>query len=199
MMILVLASRNKGKIDELRSELAGLALEISSVLDYPELPEIVEDGKTFEENALIKAKAIAKATGEWALADDSGLEVDALDGRPGIFSARYAGQHGDAKANNAKLLAELVGLAKVDRQARFRCVVALSSPVGECRAVEGTVEGEIAGEARGENGFGYDSLFFYPAARKTFAEMPSEVKNTVSHRGIAVRKARELLVNCLRR
>ncbi len=198
-MILVLATKNKDKIREITPELAGLGLEIKSTLDYPEVPEVEEDADSFEGNALKKARVVAEVTGELVLADDSGLEVGALDGRPGVRSARYAGAHGDYLANNRKLLEELQGVQQQDRQARFRCLIAVGPFSGEFRTVEGTVAGSILEEARGENGFGYDPVFFYSAAGKSFAEMTEQEKNAVSHRGAAVRKAKALLDNHLPR
>ncbi len=192
-MILILATKNKDKIREITSELTDFDLEIKSAFDYPGVPEVEEDADSFEGNALKKARAVAEATGELVLADDSGLEVDALDGRPGVHSARYAGEHGDYLANNRKLLEELQGVPSQDRQARFRCVIAVGPLSGEFCTVEGTVEGSILEEARGENGFGYDPVFFYPERGVTFAEMSTADKNAVSHRGAAVREARELL------
>lgn len=192
-MKLVLATLNPGKIAELKTLLADLPFTLVSLNAYPgfALPE--ETGRTLAENAALKAEAVANFTGLWALADDSGLEVDALGGRPGVFSARYAGEDADDKKNNAKLLAELAGVAASERTARFRAVIALVHPGQPTRLVEGVCEGLIATEPRGESGFGYDPLFYYPPAGKTFAEMLPAEKNKISHRAKALQAARELL------
>ena len=158
-------------------------------LDYPDVPDVMEDGKIFEANAIKKAVSLAEATGLWALADDSGLEVDALNGAPGIYSARYAGEPVSYPANNRKLLRELEKTP--NRRARFCCVIALSSPDGKTKTVEGRCEGVIAREERGRQGFGYDPLFIPDGFSKTFAEMDSDAKNAISHRGRALKKAQE--------
>lgn len=185
MRRLVLATRNAGKVRELVSLLGPLGVEVASLADYPDLPEIPEEGDTFEANAVFKAREVARLTGETALADDSGLEVDALDGAPGVHSARFAGEPKDDAANNAKLLRLLEGVPPERRTARFRCVVALATPEGEVYTAEGSSEGVILDRPRGENGFGYDPLFYVPALGKTFAELDMEVKNRISHRGKA--------------
>ncbi len=187
-MKLILASRNRHKLEEIRTLFDLPGLELSSALDHPEIPDVEEDGKTFEANAIKKATALARATGGWALADDSGLEVDALGGAPGVYSARYAGEPVSYPANNAKLLKALEGAA--DRRARFRCVVALSSPSGKTRTVEGRCEGRIIHGIRGAQGFGYDPLFVPDGFDQTFAEMEAGAKNAISHRGRALQKAR---------
>jgi XTP/dITP diphosphohydrolase len=187
-MKLVLATRNRHKLEELRTLFDLPGLELSSALDHPEIPDVEEDGKTFEENAIKKAITLARATRCWALADDSGLEVDALDGAPGVHSARYAGEPVSYPANNARLLRELHGVT--DRRARFRCVVALASPSGRARTVDGRCEGRIIHETRGAQGFGYDPLFVPEGFEKTFAEMESSAKHAISHRGRALQKAR---------
>ncbi|NLN06194.1 MAG: XTP/dITP diphosphatase [Firmicutes bacterium] len=192
-MKLVLATLNPGKIAELKTLLAGLPLALVPLAAYPEYSPPEETGRTLEENAALKAEAVARFTGLWALADDSGLEVDALGGRPGVFSARYAGEDADDKKNNAKLLIELAGVAASERTARFRTVIALAHPGQPTRFAEGVCEGLIALEPRGESGFGYDPLFYYPPAGKTFAEMLPAEKNKISHRAKALQAARELL------
>lgn len=184
---IVLASRNKGKVAELQRLLAaelGDGIELVSLDDVGITGEIEENGKTFAENAYIKASAAA-ASGYPGLGDDSGLAVYALDGAPGIYSARYAGEHGDDAANNALLLANLEGVA--DRRAAFVCTLALVYPDGKSVQAEGRVEGEILTAARGEGGFGYDPLFYYAPFAKSFAEISREEKNEISHRGAAVR------------
>ncbi|AVX19829.1 MULTISPECIES: XTP/dITP diphosphatase [Carboxydocella] len=186
---LVIATGNKGKLEEIKALLAGTDWEIKSLTDFPHLPEVVEDELTFEGNARKKALEIARATGCWALADDSGLEVAALGGAPGVHSARYAGEVKDDARNNAKLLEELAGVPFSDREARFRCVMALAHPErGVVAVTEGSCPGIILCEARGEGGFGYDPLFYLPEKGKTMAELSPDEKNAVSHRGQALRK-----------
>ena len=157
--------------------------------DFPDLPEVIEDGATFEDNAIKKAVTIARLTEMWTIADDTGLEVDALGGEPGVYSARYAGEPVSYEANNAKLLSALVGTK--DRTARFRCVIALSSPSGDARTVEGRCEGSIIDALRGDGGFGYDPLFEPVGYGQTFAEMDIDEKNRISHRAVALQKARD--------
>jgi len=186
-MKLVLATRNEGKVRELRRMLEGLDVEVSSLADHPEVPEVVEDGETFLDNARKKARAVCEVTGRAALADDSGLVVEALGGEPGVRSARYAGRQGDHEANNRKLMREMEGVPDGERQAAFVCVMVLAIPGGEEYDVEGRCEGEIARELKGEGGFGFDPLFFVPSEGKTMAELPMERKNSISHRGQALR------------
>ncbi|HIE03956.1 MAG TPA: XTP/dITP diphosphatase [Candidatus Latescibacteria bacterium] len=196
-MRLVLATRNEGKLREMREALSGLEVELMTLSDFPEVPEVHEDGTTFSENARKKALVAAKLTGLPALADDSGLEVDALGGRPGVHSARFAGEEADDDANNTKLLELLKGLPPERRTARFRCVLALAFPDGRVYTVEGTCQGLIAEEPAGDGGFGYDPLFFVPEEGRTFAQMTREEKNSLSHRGRALRKLREVLSRIL--
>jgi XTP/dITP diphosphohydrolase len=184
---LVLASKNKGKLQELETMLAGSSWELCSVADFPELPPVVEDGQTFRENAVKKALTVAEILKEWTLADDSGLEVDALGGAPGVYSARFAGEPGDDRKNNEKLLRLLAGVPSEQRTARFRCVLALASPEGEIWTTERTCEGLIGLAPRGDQGFGYDPLFYLPELGVTMAELPEEKKNEISHRGKAMR------------
>ncbi|NLM36605.1 MAG: XTP/dITP diphosphatase [Firmicutes bacterium] len=191
---LVLASRNKGKLRELKMLLAGLPWEICSLAEFPDVPEVAEDGRTFRDNALKKAGFVAKTLQMWALADDSGLEVDYLNGAPGVFSARFAGAHGDDVKNNEKLLALLDGVPWAQRTARFRCALAFVSPAGVAWTTEGTCEGFIALAARGEGGFGYDPLFYLPEYDRTMAELPEEEKNRISHRAVAMRQFRNYLL-----
>ncbi|MGQ9824081.1 MAG: XTP/dITP diphosphatase [Desulfotomaculales bacterium] len=194
---IVLASRNPGKIRELRALLAPLKVAVVSLENYPALPEVEEDGATFTENAVKKACFAAAATGLWALADDSGLEVDYLGGAPGVFSARFAGPGGGDRANNEKLLRLLAGVPLEKRTARFRCVVAVASPEKEVYTAEGACEGVIAFAPRGDKGFGYDPLFYVPSFGKTFAELDPEVKNAVSHRAKALAGARRIISGLL--
>ena len=190
---LVLASGNKGKLAEFQRLLDGLDVQIHSMKDYPEIGEIVEDGSTFAENALIKARAVCKATGKPAMADDSGLAVDALNGAPGIYSARFAGEQRSDADNNAKVLQLMETVADADRTARFFCVIAIVLPDGREYTVEGTCEGINLHALRGEGGFGYAPLFYVESMNKTFAELTMEEKNRISHRGHANRKAVEII------
>jgi XTP/dITP diphosphohydrolase len=190
---LVIASKNKGKIREIREIYAALPI---AVVEVPELPEVVEDGATFAENARKKAIEVARHTGKWALADDSGLEVDALGGDPGIHSARWSGA-GD-EANNDKLLAELRGVPAAARTARYRAVVAVAAPDGRIVAeAEGRCEGVIGFERKGAGGFGYDPLFVLPDKGRTMAELAPAEKHALSHRGEALRRLREPLTRAL--
>lgn len=183
-IVLVLATRNQGKSREIRKFLEGFPVEIRDLNDFGPIPEVIEDGATFEENAYKKASLTAKMLGFPALADDSGLEVEALDGDPGVHSARYAGPGATDAENNAKLLNKLSG--KTNRSARFCCVLSLAVPTGPALTYEATCEGKILEAPRGDNGFGYDPLFFYPPLGKTFGEMSLEEKSEVSHRGRAL-------------
>lgn len=192
-MQLVLATRNEGKIRELTALIASLGFTIRSLADYPQFPEVVEDGATFQENAVKKARAVAGATGCLALADDSGLEVDYLGGAPGVFSARFAGQGHDDRANNEKLLQLLQGVPAEKRTARFRCVVAIATPGDRVYTTGGVCEGMIAEAPQGKGGFGYDPLFYVPEYGKTFAELDPYIKNQISHRGRALTGAWNIL------
>jgi XTP/dITP diphosphohydrolase len=193
MKTLVIASRNSGKVAEYRRLLSGIPFNVLSLADYPSLPEIEEHGRTFAENALLKAETVTRLTGELALADDSGLEVDALGGRPGLYSARYSGPGATDEQNNLKLLAELSGLPDSQRTARFCAAIAIAGPGLTPRVVEGSCSGAIALSPRGASGFGYDPLFFVQEAGKTFAEMDKTEKNSYSHRARAFAAAREIL------
>lgn len=182
---LVLASRNKNKIEEMKSLVAGLGIEIYSALDFPELEEVEEDLPTLEGNALKKARYVHQKTGLPALSDDTGLEVIALNGAPGVYSARYAGEKATYQENVLKLLREMSD--KLNRNAQFRTVVALVSESGE-ETFEGICEGEITDEQRGEKGFGYDPVFLPKGFNQTFAELDYITKNEISHRGKAIQK-----------
>lgn len=188
-MMLVLATHNRGKSLEIRRFLQGFPLDISDLNDFGPIPQVVEDGKTFEENAYKKASFVAKVLGFPTLADDSGLEVEALAGAPGVYSARYAGPKATDVENNLKLLAALEGIS--NRKARFCCVLSLAVPAGPALTYEGTCQGEILQASRGDGGFGYDPLFFYPPMGKTFAELTVDEKSLVSHRGQALRELRD--------
>jgi len=197
-MKLVLATRHQGKMKELQELLTGAAVEVVSLADFPNVPEVVEDGVTFQVNAIKKARTVAEAVGEVSLSDDSGLEVDYLDGAPGVISARFAGEHDDA-ANNRKLLELLSGVPWEKRTSRFRCVIAIAVPGGPTETVEGTCAGIITTEPRGAQGFGYDPLFYVPDYQKTFAELDGAEKNLVSHRGKALQKALVVIKRMLAR
>ncbi|MBU1740060.1 MAG: RdgB/HAM1 family non-canonical purine NTP pyrophosphatase, partial [Proteobacteria bacterium] len=173
--------------------LAGLGVTLLTPADLAAPPEVVEDGLTFTANAIKKARAFARAGGLPALADDSGLCVDALDGRPGVFSARYGGPDADDAARCRLLLAEMADVPEGWRQAAFVCVAALCRPDGECLSFEGRCEGEIAREPAGQNGFGYDPVFFVPGYNQTMAQLPLETKNRISHRGRAMAAMRDQL------
>lgn len=188
-MKIVMATNNRHKVEEIKVLFRFPGLEWLTAGDFPEVPEAVEDGDTFEANAAKKARHLALATGLWSLADDSGLEVKALGWAPGVHSARYAGEPCDHARNNEKLLRELAGVK--DREARFRCVAALCDPKGRVEWVSGTCPGRIIEEKRGAAGFGYDPLFVPEGEESTFAEMGNEAKNRLSHRGRAMRAAVE--------
>jgi len=189
---LLLATRNAGKLRELRTLLEGEGLELIGFGDVPALPEVEETGKTFEENARLKASHAARAIEVWALGEDSGLEVDALEGRPGVHSARYSGIHGDDEANNAKLVQELDGCR--ERGARYVCAMALARPEGEIVATtRGVCEGHIAHEPRGTGGFGYDPYFWPEPASCSMAELEPHAKDLISHRGQALRAMLSLI------
>ena len=188
MAAIVIASRNEHKIEEIRRLLAGLDVDVLSLKDYPDAPEVDEDGAAFQDNALKKARVIARFTGLTALADDSGLEVDSLGGQPGVRSARFAGETASDAENNRKLLRCLAEVPSEERQAQFRCVIVLVSRTGAESLVEGTCQGVIIEEERGSGGFGYDPLFLLPHLGKTFAELSMEEKNELSHRGKALQQ-----------
>jgi XTP/dITP diphosphohydrolase len=190
---LVLATLNPGKGRELADLLGDVPFEIQLLADVPgaRLPE--ETGETYAENALVKARAAVKLTGALALGDDSGLEVDALDGAPGLYSARFGGPGLDDRGRLELLLERLRGVPRARRTARFRCVIALAGPQRAEQAVEGVAEGLIAEAPRGKGGFGYDPVFFYPPLGRTFAELSDTEKAAVSHRGLALQAARRLL------
>ncbi len=186
-MRFIIATRNAHKLEEIKEILGFQGLEVYSARDFPDVPETIEDRDTFEGNAIKKAQELCDATGIASLADDSGLEVDALGGAPGVYSARYAGEMCSDSENNAKLLRELDG--KEDRRARFRTVLALARPNEEPLTVEGVCEGTLLNELRGECGFGYDPLFVPEGFTETFAELSAEEKNKISHRALALAQA----------
>ena len=186
---LLIATRNSGKMRELRQILGGVPHELASLDDLGIAVEIEETGATFEENAALKAEGYSLLSGLLTLADDSGLEVDALGGAPGVRSARYAGADASDADRVALLLKNLEGTGADDRTARFRCVIAISAPGERTRLYSGVCEGRIAAESRGDNGFGYDPVFDFPELGMTMAELPSERKNALSHRARAAKKA----------
>lgn len=188
----IVATRNKGKLREFRDALRGLNLRIYGLSHLQEAPEVEEDGESFTENALKKARFYAMHSGKLTLADDSGLEVDSLRGRPGVYSARYAGERASSQENNRKLLRELQGIPISKRGARFKCVVAIKSPRGKEAIAEGSCRGRIGFKEKGRKGFGYDPLFILPKGGKTMAELSLEEKNKISHRGKALRKIRKI-------
>lgn len=193
-MELVVATRNKKKLEEIRHMLKGLNLGITSLSDYDNLPKIVEDGLTFQENAIKKAATIAQFLKKLTLGEDSGLEVRALANRPGVFSARYAGRDVSDRENNAKLLRDLQGVPLKKRQARYVCVVALADAHQLVGVAQGVCSGLIAFGRRGKAGFGYDPLFLIPKYNKTFGELGEKIKHTMSHRFKAFKKARRLIL-----
>jgi XTP/dITP diphosphohydrolase len=191
--LLVLATGNRAKGRELAALLADLPYRIRDLSAYPSVALPPEGATSYAENALGKARAVTAATGEMALADDSGIEVDAFGGRPGVLSARYGGEGLADPDRNALMLRELADVPSARRTARYRAVIAVTAPDGREATVEGTVEGVLLGAPRGTGGFGYDPLFYYPPLGATFAEITPEAKHAVSHRGRAVALARELL------
>lgn len=190
---LVLATRNRNKVIELVALLGDLGIMIRTLDEFPDAPDVVEDGDTCEANAVKKARAIAESTGLPAVADDTGLEVDALGGRPGVYAARYAGEDATYEDNCRKLLRELMGVPREQRTARFLTVAAIALPSDGIRVARGTLEGVIAEEASGTLGFGYDPVFLIPDLGKTLAQLPADQKNTISHRAKAFAKVREML------
>lgn len=190
---MIVATRNRGKIREIREALKGLGIRIYALSDFDGVAEIEEDGKSFTENALKKARFYSKVFGKLTLADDSGLEVECLKGMPGIYSARYAGERASNRENNQKLLKEMEGIPLSKRGARFKCVMALVSPDGKEAMTEGSCKGRIGMRERGRRGFGYDPLFILPKYGKTMAQLPLKEKNRISHRGKALRRLRKTI------
>ena len=193
-MQLVLATNNQDKIREIKQLLDELPVTIMTAEDFLDFPDPEETGTTLEENAILKARAIADFCDMPALADDSGLEVDFLDGAPGVYSSRYAGENVTYQDNNEKLLRELLGVPTDQRTARFRCVIAIAWDKDDVETVDGAAEGVIAEDIVGCKGFGYDPVFIYPPADKRFSEMTLEEKNKISHRGLALQAARNKLI-----
>lgn len=196
MRELLVATTNQGKLREIRELLKDFPLKITSLKDYPDLPDVVEDGKTFRANAVKKALTIGRQTGKLVMGEDSGLEVEALDNRPGIYSARFAGskdKNAADKKNNAKLLRMLRDVPDAKRRARYRCLAALAEGEEVIGVAEGRCSGLIARREKGSNGFGYDPLFYLPRYRKTFGELDPDVKSRISHRARALAKIKDLL------
>lgn len=185
---IIIATKNRGKAKEFVALFAKKGYSIKTLESFPELEEVEETGDTFEENALLKAETISKKLNTIVLADDSGLKVDVLGGQPGVYSARYAGIEKDDAKNNAKLLSELSELPKDERSAQFHCTLALAGPGKKSLVIEGELQGFISAIPRGENGFGYDPLFYIPQFEKTMAELTQDQKNTISHRAVALEK-----------
>lgn len=196
-VILVLGTGNRHKVEEIRTFLADLPLNIRTLADFPDCPEVVEDGETCRANAIKKAHEIAGFTGHWTLADDTGLEVQALGGRPGVYAARYAGENATYADNCRKLLEELQGVPADKRAARFLTVMALADPGGTVDVVEGILDGFITEAFYGSQGFGYDPVFFVPELGKTLAEISLAEKNQISHRARALQQAKDLLTRRL--
>jgi len=194
MKTLLLATRNAGKKVELQEMLNDPGISVLNLHDIPPLPEVVEDGTTFQENAVKKARETAIATGYWCLADDSGLVVDALNGQPGIYSARFAGAEASDADNNQKLLDLMEDMDETKRNARFVCCMALSSPAGETLVVEDNCEGIILRQPVGEQGFGYDPLFMPQGYNQSMAQLSRQEKNLISHRGKALNRIKPILL-----
>jgi XTP/dITP diphosphohydrolase len=190
---LVVATRNRKKIEEIKRILQGVPVELFTLADFPGCPEVVEDAGSFRGNAMKKASAVAHFTKKPALSDDSGLEVYALNGAPGVLSARYAGEEADDRRNLAKLLSEMQGVEEGRRGARFVCYLALAFPDGRGKTFKGSAEGRIGRKPRGSHGFGYDPVFYPEGHERTFAEMTSDEKNALSHRGKALGKFKEYM------
>ncbi len=190
---MVIATRNPNKVRELKALLRVKGIRWHSLKEFPQVPQVPERGRTFEQNARQKALFVARATGCWALADDSGLEVAALGQAPGVRSARFAGRHGDDHANNAKLLRALRGVPDTQRDARYRCVLALASPEKLLAVTEGALRGRITDMPRGRGGFGYDPLFLLPRFKRTVAQLSAATKNRLSHRAKAAQAMRQAL------
>jgi XTP/dITP diphosphohydrolase len=192
-MKVVLATNNRHKIKEIKDILADLPLDILTLEDFSDAPQVEETGKTLEENALLKAKTIYRFTSLPSIADDSGLEVDELDSAPGVMSARFAGENCSFKDNNLKLLSLMKNVPQERRGAKFVCVVALARDLNHIVTVKGEVRGTITLEEMGENGFGYDPVFWLPQLNKTFAQLPLEEKNKISHRAKAFGEVKQLI------
>ncbi len=197
MRELIIATQNPGKLREIRQLCTDIDLKITSLADYPQFPDIVEDGDSFHSNAVKKALTISARTSKLVMGEDSGLEVEALNNQPGIYSARFSGEGATDEKNNAKLLQLLQGVPPVKRRARYRCFIALAQNGKVIDVVNGSCCGVITEQLLGSNGFGYDPLFLIPRYQKTFGQLPSEIKAKVSHRSRALKKLRKVLQNFL--
>jgi len=189
----IIATKNRGKAKEFQHMFAPYGYEVQTLLDLSHIEDVEETGETFEENAILKAETVAQELGVLVIADDSGLAIDALEGRPGVYSARYAGEEKSDEANMDKVLSELESVEDSDRTARFHCVLAIADPNGETRTVTGTCEGMILQEKRGTNGFGYDPIFYIPTLQKSMAELSQDEKSQISHRGNALKKLKNII------
>lgn len=197
MKEVIIATKNPGKAKEFEHIFAPRGISVKTLLDFPEIPEVEETGSTFEENATLKAEAVSRALNKMVIGDDSGLIVDALEGRPGIFSARYAGEPKNDQNNTKRVLSELNGVPESERTARFYCALAVAIPGKKTFTVSGACEGSILEEQRGTNGFGYDPVFYVPEKGRAMAELSSDEKNKISHRANALRKLDDLLDSIL--
>lgn len=197
MKKIVIATQNKGKAKDFETLLSPLGYEVLTLLDVAQDMDVEETGVTFEENAILKAEAVSKALGIPVISDDSGLEIDALNGEPGVYSARYAGAAKSDSANIDKVLEKLDSVADSERTARFRCVLAVAAPGQQTETFSGSCEGTILRERRGENGFGYDPIFYVPAQDKAMAELAPHEKAAISHRGNALRQLKESMPDWL--
>jgi len=198
MKEVIIATKNAGKAREFEHIFASRGIVVRTLLDFPEIPEVEETGTTFEENAILKAEAVSQALNKMVIGDDSGLMVDALEGRPGIYSARYAGEPKNDQNNTDKVLSELQGVPEKKRSARFYCALAVAIPGQETRTVSGSCEGRILEERRGTNGFGYDPVFYVPEKGVTMAELSADEKNSISHRANALKKLDVILDSILK-
>lgn len=198
MKEVLIATNNKGKAKDFEVLFRPLGIDVLTLQDIDQSIDVEETGTTFVENAVLKAETVAKMLGKVVIADDSGLEVDALNGEPGVYSARYAGEPSNDEANIDKLLSHLAGVPETKRQARFRCVLAVAGPGIDTTTYSGSCEGVIANERRGTNGFGYDPIFYVPAKGKTMAELSAEEKSAISHRGAALTQLKESLPEFLK-
>jgi XTP/dITP diphosphohydrolase len=192
-MRILIATKNEGKVDEFRSMFNKSDIEVVSLMDIGELPDVEETGTTFEENAILKAETICSIVNIPVISDDSGLEIDALDGRPGVFSARYAGTHKSDEENMQKVLEEMKEIPGAIRSARFICALALARPGKGTIVVEGVCEGEILEEKRGDKGFGYDPIFYLPHLNRSMAQLTKDEKNQISHRSQAMAKLKQYI------
>lgn len=199
MKEVIIATKNRGKAREFEEIFKQRGYEVRTLLDFPEIADIEETGTTFEENAILKAEAVADLLNKVVISDDSGLMIDALEGRPGIFSARYAGERKNDEANINKVLDELKGIPEIKRTARFYCALAITAPGKKTVTVSGTCEGRILEERRGMNGFGYDPIFFVTEKGFSMAELSSDEKNVISHRASAIKKLDRVLDSFLER